>query len=322
MYGKGRLALTTLAGLAAGLTVLVALEAAVSAAPAGRNRFSFPGFGTGWALPHRPQATTLQYQLVQTENQRLQLTVANPGKEAVELQFSGPVYDLVLRDSSGAVVWQLHQNGAWMQMVHSLRLAPGEEQVYTLALPDLDPGRYVAEAYLLHAGAARKPVAKAAVVIDKPDPPARPEGTSDLRFDLEAVESAGGARLLLTLRNTGEHPLVFSFRTGQEFDLVVRDPQGDEVWRWSAGRSFAQVLHEWQLEPGETRSFASDLPAGLKLGTYTVEAWFLATGYTPTPVAREQIPLPLGLKQPPARPLPKLPWLRPIPVWPQSGQAR
>ena len=62
---------------------------------------------------------------------------------------------------------------------------------------------------------------------------------------------APGEPIALTLRviNGTPRPVRLSFRTAQRFDLVMEDGQGREVWRWSAGRLFAQVLGEETLGP-------------------------------------------------------------------------
>jgi hypothetical protein len=50
-------------------------------------------------------------------------------------------------------------------------------------------------------------------------------------------------------------PLTLYYRTSQRYDLAVVDSQGQEVWRWSRDRAFAQVTEEVPLEAGETLSF-------------------------------------------------------------------
>ncbi|MBI2876831.1 MAG: hypothetical protein HYY20_08120 [Candidatus Tectomicrobia bacterium] len=75
----------------------------------------------------------------------------------------------------------------------------------------------------------------------------------------------------LRLINETAEPIRLSFTTAQRFDLVVQDPAGREVWRWSAGRFFAQALGEETLQPsGGDLLFQATLPKGLPPGTYTV----------------------------------------------------
>lgn len=50
-------------------------------------------------------------------------------------------------------------------------------------------------------------------------------------------------------------PMTLYYRTSQHYDLAVINAQGQEVWRWSRDRAFAQVTEEATLEANETLSF-------------------------------------------------------------------
>lgn len=65
----------------------------------------------------------------------------------------------------------------------------------------------------------------------------------------EAVEVA------LAVRNTGSSPAPVTFSSGQRYDLVIRRPRGDEVWRWSHDKAFIQVVQTVTLKPGEALPF-------------------------------------------------------------------
>lgn len=56
--------------------------------------------------------------------------------------------------------------------------------------------------------------------------------------------------LTLTLRNRGPAAVTFSFPTAQRFDVVLYDDNCREIWRWSRGRMFAQVLGSLTVAPG------------------------------------------------------------------------
>jgi hypothetical protein len=77
----------------------------------------------------------------------------------------------------------------------------------------------------------------------------------------------------LTLKVVNETPKLvsLSFLSAQRFDLIIQDQQGREVWRWSAGRVFAQILGEEMLKPsgGEFLSRAM-VSAHFAHGVYTV----------------------------------------------------
>lgn len=69
---------------------------------------------------------------------------------------------------------------------------------------------------------------------------------------------APGEAITFTLRvvNETSKSVRLSFLTSQRFDLVIKDQHGREVWRWSTGRLFLQVLGAETLEPsgGEFRA--------------------------------------------------------------------
>src|SRR3990172_4325658 len=85
---------------------------------------------------------------------------------------------------------------------------------------------------------------------------------------------ASGEPLTFTLKviNDTPKPVRLSFRTAQRFDLVMEDPQGREVWRWSAGRLFAQVLGHETLGPSGGEFVARATAEGrFPPGIYTVK---------------------------------------------------
>lgn len=96
-------------------------------------------------------------------------------------------------------------------------------------------------------------------------------------------------RGVLSVENAGDAPVVLRFGTSQQFDArVLRD--GQEVWRWSAGRTFLQVLTELCLQPGERREYAFELPP-LPPGAYVLEAGLAARQPALEP-ARAPLPIP------------------------------
>lgn len=88
----------------------------------------------------------------------------------------------------------------------------------------------------------------------------------------------------LTLRNMGEEAIRLTFSSGQEYDLLIRNERGEAVYRWSADRSFIQIVQEKTLRKGELTWLVSaplaraDNP--LPPGKYTAEAFLATTGET------------------------------------------
>lgn len=107
-------------------------------------------------------------------------------------------------------------------------------------------------------------------------PQAQAEDTKGLNATLTADKAtyAAGEPIALTLRvvNASPKPVRLSFRTAQRFDLVVEDGQGREIWRWSAGRLFAQAFGEETLKPSGGEFVARATAEGkFPSGAYTVK---------------------------------------------------
>lgn len=78
--------------------------------------------------------------------------------------------------------------------------------------------------------------------------------------------------LRMTLFNGTQEELVLHFNTSQRYDFIVEAAEGKgEVWRWSKGRMFLQVLGEEKAGPGRPIiSYAGEIPSGLERGSYIV----------------------------------------------------
>lgn len=55
----------------------------------------------------------------------------------------------------------------------------------------------------------------------------------------------------LVVFNQSRIPVTFRFPTSQRYDFAITNSNGVEVWRWSRGKIFAQVLGSLTLQPGQ-----------------------------------------------------------------------
>lgn len=67
--------------------------------------------------------------------------------------------------------------------------------------------------------------------------------------------SEEGESIRLGITVAVREPTTLYYRTSQRYDLAVIDSEGQEVWRWSRDRTFAQVTEEVALEANEMLSF-------------------------------------------------------------------
>jgi hypothetical protein len=74
--------------------------------------------------------------------------------------------------------------------------------------------------------------------------------------EARGIRQAEPVRLSVTVRNRSDEPRSLTLPTSQTYDFAVVGEAGREVWRWSAGRMFAQMLTEVALAPGESKTFS------------------------------------------------------------------
>lgn len=77
-------------------------------------------------------------------------------------------------------------------------------------------------------------------------------------------------RFEFVVTNTGADPVEVTFRNGGQADFVVYE-EGSEVWRWSEGRMFTQMLQPATFDPGDEAVFEEVWPDA-QPGDYTAEA--------------------------------------------------
>ncbi len=98
------------------------------------------------------------------------------------------------------------------------------------------------------------------------------------RFGVAAILDAAGANWQVTMRvdTLPEPGPKVRFSSSQEFDLRLRDGNGNIVWTWSANRGFLQVLHTTDVG-GWTATETVPVPTAITVvgfpRSYTLEAW-------------------------------------------------
>ena len=59
-------------------------------------------------------------------------------------------------------------------------------------------------------------------------------------------------KMTVKIFNYTEEDIVFHFNTAQRHDFIIEDEERNEIWRWSEGRIFAQMLGEEILGPSNS----------------------------------------------------------------------
>lgn len=83
---------------------------------------------------------------------------------------------------------------------------------------------------------------------------------------------AGGDRVTFRfrVRNDGDEPAELAFSDNGHADFAV-ETDGEERWRWSDGRTFAQVIETETIGPGDSVRYDGEWDAP-EPGTYTAIA--------------------------------------------------
>ena len=102
-------------------------------------------------------------------------------------------------------------------------------------------------------------VALLAVVVLAAGPVSVERVEGGIRYEASMPKPAYNAgeevTVALAVTNTGGAPASMTFRSGQRFDLIIRRPRGDEVWRWSHDKAFIQIVQTVTVQPQETLGF-------------------------------------------------------------------
>jgi hypothetical protein len=100
--------------------------------------------------------------------------------------------------------------------------------------------------------------------------------------ETRGLRRAEAVTLTLTVHNPSDQPRALTLPTSLTHDFAISAESGGELWRWSTGRQFAQMLSEVTLAPGASRTFSETwdqvcgdgLPAAV--GAYRLDGWIPA----------------------------------------------
>lgn len=105
--------------------------------------------------------------------------------------------------------------------------------------------------------------------------------TKEVQLAVETKESPESVQINITLKNNTDEEKNFEFSSGQKYEIIITDPNGAEVYKYSKGRMFTQALQYLKLPSGESQTWQETWDkksAGNKIeaGEYTVKV--LLTG--------------------------------------------
>jgi len=95
----------------------------------------------------------------------------------------------------------------------------------------------------------------------------------------DKISYSVGEPIIITLKifNYTEEEITFHFNTGQRYDFIIEDVEGNEVWRWSEDRMFAMMLGEEVLGPTNPEvTYIGEYTNNLSPGYYKITGIFVA----------------------------------------------
>ncbi|MEW6379918.1 MAG: BsuPI-related putative proteinase inhibitor [bacterium] len=102
--------------------------------------------------------------------------------------------------------------------------------------------------------------------------------------DKTGYESGEPAAITFTVTNTGGQPADLHFSSGKQYDIIIKDEAGNQVWQQSRHQFYTLSLANLVVQPGEVRTYRSqwdqkdDQGAPVSGGVYTVEAFLTPSG--------------------------------------------
>jgi hypothetical protein len=97
-----------------------------------------------------------------------------------------------------------------------------------------------------------------------------------LSSSLSATVTDGTVEFTYEVTNDSDDAVDLQFSNSQTHDVVVFE-DGEEMWQFSDGQMFMQMLQSETCDPGETLSYTATWE-GADSGEYEARAWLAANG--------------------------------------------
>ncbi|KKI93593.1 hypothetical protein WQ54_03000 [Bacillus sp. SA1-12] len=101
----------------------------------------------------------------------------------------------------------------------------------------------------------------------------------ELDFKVVVNPLSNQVEFLMTVTNHSTETKKLKFSTSQKYEIIVKDANEQEVYRYSQGKMFAQVMEDALIKPEESKQWNEvwDFNSqGIKPGKYEAELTILA----------------------------------------------
>lgn len=181
------------------------------------------------------------------------LRAQNLHSKGAYLKFSsGQRFDLqVVPIGKTEPIYTWSANKMFLQSLGSLWLKPGAKTTFKTEIGDemgtLPAGKYRLQAHLTNSSQIQAAPVEFEIVAPKIEFKAQTDKT---RYKLGET-----VKVDFSLRNNDSKPATFEFKSGQNYDVFVKDSTGQTVWNWSANKRFLMVSRPITFAAGETQKF-------------------------------------------------------------------
>ena len=114
----------------------------------------------------------------------------------------------------------------------------------------------------------------------------------NLTCELKVEPEKGSCRLTLTVKNPNKKEVVLKSETSQKYDFLIKDKKGNEIWQWSAGQKFTQMVADVTIAAGGELAFTEKWDYKDKDGKKVVPGKYKVQGVvaiTPKPLMSKWI---------------------------------
>jgi hypothetical protein len=113
---------------------------------------------------------------------------------------------------------------------------------------------------------------------------------SKLASSVQVEVGGNTVRLVLHVTNPTNQPVALEFSSGQRYDFAIRTAAGQDVWTWSADKSFIQALGTETVASGGTLNYSEVWEPGNRRGSFVAIARLTSTNHAIREEAAFQIP--------------------------------
>jgi hypothetical protein len=98
-----------------------------------------------------------------------------------------------------------------------------------------------------------------------------------LSADKAVYKSGEPIALTLSVSNHTGHEIRLEFGSAQRFDFAIRDTKGGQIWRWSEGQMFGQMLGTETFGSAQPQiTYTALFTGNLAAGSYRLEGAVVA----------------------------------------------